>query len=102
MANLTHLGEVLPHDLDEIGHGEVHDVVPPGRLQYHVRPQQVIAGEEAGGKALFLILLQEPGQQLLSQLHVFRLRRILHGVLHTKHHRHTYQNRGDMGKEFRQ
>lgn len=63
---VAHLAEVLPHDLDEIGHGEVHDVVPPGRLQHHVRPQEVIAREEAGGKALPLLLQKEPLQQLLG------------------------------------
>lgn len=77
----THLGQVLPHDLDEVGHGEVHDVVPPGRLQHHVGPQQVVAGEEAGGEALLLVLLQEPRQQLLRQLRVFGLGRVLHGIL---------------------
>ena len=77
----THLAEVLPHDLDEVGHGEVHDVVAPGRLQHHVGPQQVVAGEEAGGEALLLVLLQEPGQQLLRQLRVLGLRRVQHGVL---------------------
>lgn len=41
----THLREVLPHDLDKVRHGEVHDVVSPGGLQHHIRPQQVIAGE---------------------------------------------------------
>lgn len=70
---VAHLAEVLPHDLDEVGHGEVHDVVPPGRLQDHVGPQEVIAREEAGGEALLLPLLQEPLQQLLSQLGVLRL-----------------------------
>lgn len=41
----THLSEILPHDLDEVRHGEVHDVVSPGSLQYYVGPQQVVAGE---------------------------------------------------------
>lgn len=41
----THLREILPHDLDEVGHGEVHYVVSPGGLQHHVGPQQVVAGE---------------------------------------------------------
>lgn len=54
---LTHLAEVLPHDLNEVWHRKVHDVVPPGGLQHHVRPQQVIAGEQAGGETLLLVLL---------------------------------------------
>lgn len=69
----THLEEILSHDLDEVGHGEVHDVVLPGGLQHHVWPQQVVAGEKAGGKALLLVLCQEPAQQLLSQLCVLGL-----------------------------
>lgn len=77
----AYLGQVFPHDLDEVGHGEVHDVVSPGRLQDHVGPQQVVAGEQAGGEALLLVFAQEPGQQLLRQLHVFGFRRVLHGVL---------------------
>ena len=54
---LTHLAEVLPHDLNEVWHRKVHDVVPPGGLQHHVRSQQVVAGEQAGGKTLLLVLL---------------------------------------------
>lgn len=65
-SKVAHLAEVLPHDLDEVGHGEVHDVVPPGCFQHHVGPQEVVACEEASGKALLLLLLQEPLQQLLS------------------------------------
>lgn len=33
----THLAEVLPHDLNEVRHRKVHDVVPPGGLQHHIR-----------------------------------------------------------------
>lgn len=54
---LTHLAEVLPHDLNEVWHRKVHDVVSPGGLQHHVRSQQVVAGEQAGGKTLLLVLL---------------------------------------------
>ena len=64
----AHLGEVFPHDLDEIGHGEVHDLVSPGQLQHHVRVQQVIGCEQAGGEALLLSLLQEPLEESLGQL----------------------------------
>lgn len=64
----TYLCEVLSHDLDEVRHGKVHDVVPPGQLQHHVRVQQVIGGEQAGGEALLPALLQEPLEQSLCQL----------------------------------
>lgn len=76
-----YLAEVFPHHLDEIRHGKVHDVVPPCRLQHHIRPEQVVAGKEAGSETLLLILLKEPLQQLLGQLYVLRLRCILHGIL---------------------
>lgn len=52
-----YLGQVLLHDLNEVGHGEVHDVVPPGGLQDHVRPEEVIASEEAGSETFPLALL---------------------------------------------
>ena len=64
----THLGEVLPHDLDKIGHGKVHDLVSPGQLQHHVGVQQVIGCKQAGGEALLLSLLQEPLEESLGQL----------------------------------
>lgn len=51
------LAEVFSHDLDEIWHRKVHDVVPPRGLQHHIWPQEVIAREEAGSKTLFLVLL---------------------------------------------
>lgn len=53
----THLREILPHDLDEVWHGEVHDVVSPGGFQHHVWPQQVVAGEQAGGETLLFVFV---------------------------------------------
>ena len=43
LVELVHLVRVLPHHLDEVGHGKVHDVVFPGQLEDHVRVQQVVA-----------------------------------------------------------
>lgn len=77
----TDLGEILSHDLDEVRHGKVHDVVPPGQLQHHVRVQQVVGGEQAGGEALLPALLQEPLEQRLCQLSIFRLGSVQHGIL---------------------
>lgn len=81
---LTHLAEVLPHDLNKIWHWEIHDVVPPSSLQHHIRAQQVIAGKQASGKTFSLVLLQKPRQKLLRQLDVLGFRRVLHGILHRR------------------
>ena len=43
MAKLSYLSDVLAHDLDHVGHGEVHDVVTPRQLQDRVRAQQIVA-----------------------------------------------------------
>lgn len=77
----TNLCEVLSHDLDEVRHGKVHDVVPPGQLQHHVGVQQVIGGEQAGSEALLPALLQEPLEQSLCQLSILRLCCVQHGIL---------------------
>lgn len=75
------LCEILPHDLNEVRHGEVNDVVPPGQLQHHVRMQQVIGCKQAGSKALFPAFLQEPLKQIFRQLSILGLRSVQHGIL---------------------
>ena len=77
----SHLACVLAHDLNHVRHGKVHDVVPPGELQDDVRSQQVVALEEASGKTLVVVVVQEPLNQVLSYLHLPRLAGIHHGVL---------------------
>ena len=77
----THLRNVLPGDLYEEGHGIVHDVVPPGELQDHIRPQEVEAGVEAGSKAVLAINLKEPGNEVLCHRDLSRLSCILHCIL---------------------
>ena len=77
----THLRNVLPGDLYEEGHGIVHDVVPPGELQDHIRPQEVEAGVEASGKAVLAINLKEPGNEVLCHRDLSRLSCILHCIL---------------------
>ena len=76
-----HLGDVLPHDLDHVGHGEVHDVVSPGELQDDVWVEQVVALEETRREALVVLLIQEPGQEVLRNVRVVGLRRVLHRIL---------------------
>ena len=77
----AHLSDVLLHHLDHVGHREVHDVVPPRQLEDHVRVEQVVALEEAGGEALVVLLVEEPRQQLLRDVSVTRLGGVLHRVL---------------------
>ncbi len=81
LQQMTNLGEVLSHDLNEVRHGKIHDVVPPGQLQHHIWVQQVIGSEQAGGEALLPALLQEPLQQSLCQLSILRLCGVQHGIL---------------------
>ena len=79
----TYLANVLAHDLNHVGHGEVHDIVSPRQLEDGVGPQQVVALEQRRREALVVVLLQEPRQQLLGDLRLARLRRVLHRVLHS-------------------
>ena len=76
-----YLADVLAHHLDHVGHGEVHDVVAPGELEDGVGSEEVVALEERRGEALVIVVLKEPRQQLLRNLDLARLRRVLHGVL---------------------
>ena len=69
-THTTHLCNVFPGDLHEEWHGIVHDVVPPGELQDHVRPQEVEAGVEAGSKAVLAVNLKEPGNEVLCHRHL--------------------------------
>ena len=50
--SFPYLGGVFPHDLDEVGHGEVHDVVFPRQLEDDVRMEQVVTLEQARGEAV--------------------------------------------------
>lgn len=77
----TNLCEILSHDLDEVWHGKVHDVVPPCQLQHHIRVQQVVRGKQASSKALLPALLQEPLEKSLCQLSILRLCSVQHGIL---------------------
>lgn len=91
------LCEILPHDLNEVRHGEVNDVVPPGQLQHHVRMQQVIGCKQAGSKALFPAFFQEPLKQIFRQLSILRLGSVQHGILgnaETHTYYRTYPFRG--------
>jgi len=66
--------------LDEVRHGEVHDVVAPGQLENDIRVEEVIALVETSRKAVEVALFQEPGQELLGDLGVLRFGCVFHGV----------------------
>ena len=76
-----YLADVLAHHLDHVGHGEVHDVVSPGQLEDGVGAQQVVALEERRGETLVVVVVEEPGDELLRNLDLARLRRVLHCIL---------------------
>ena len=40
---LSYLSSVLAHDLNKVGHGEVHDVVLPRQLHDNVGVEEVVA-----------------------------------------------------------
>ena len=71
----------LAHGLDHERHGEVHDVVAPGELEYDVRAEQVVALVQASAEALVELLVQEPGDEILGELDLLGLAGVAHGVL---------------------
>ena len=62
--------------LDHVWHGEVHDVVSPGEFEDDVGSQQVVALEERRRKALVVLVLEEPCDQVLGDVDVARLGRV--------------------------
>ena len=54
-------------NLDEVRHGEVHDVVFPGELQDHVRVQEVVTLEQARREAVVSLVVKEVSQQILRR-----------------------------------
>ena len=84
LKSTDYLSDVLPHDLDHVGHGEVHDVVSPGELKDDVRAQQVVALEEAGGETLVVLALQEPRNEVLRNVDLARFPSIHHCILSVK------------------
>ena len=63
---MPYLRSVFSHHLDEIGHGEVHDIVSPGQLEDDVRMKKIVTLEEARREAVEGLLIQKVGEQLLS------------------------------------
>ena len=71
---------VLPHELDDVRHGEIRQAVAPRHLQHHVRLNQVVAREQARREALLLALRHEEVDQVVHQCGVARLGRGVHRV----------------------
>eukprot|EP00116_Pleurobrachia_bachei_P015622 sb/3475884/ len=72
---------VLSDTLDKIWHGKVHDVVSPRQLQDNIGLQHVVHDKGTRGKALIILIIQEPSHQVLCDLLVSGISSILHGVL---------------------
>eukprot|EP00123_Amoebidium_parasiticum_P016952 comp23654_c0_seq1/m.40409 comp23654_c0_seq1/g.40409 ORF comp23654_c0_seq1/g.40409 comp23654_c0_seq1/m.40409 type:complete len:589 (+) comp23654_c0_seq1:220-1986(+) len=81
LLQVVHPCEVLPGNLDEVGHGIVHDVVAPSDLHHHVRAQQVVADVQAGRKACMVAQADKEVEQRLGCLGILALCCILHGIL---------------------
>mmetsp|Transcript_32106 Transcript_32106/g.102251 ORF Transcript_32106/g.102251 Transcript_32106/m.102251 type:complete len:208 (+) Transcript_32106:37-660(+) len=77
---LINLGRVVLGDLNDVGHGVVHDVVAPCKLHDNIRPDQLKAGEETSGKALLGLNLHKEAQKLLDQLRILRGSSNVHGI----------------------
>ena len=67
LFQLVDLVGVLPHDLYEVGHGEVHDVVFPSQLQDDVWVEEVVALEQTSSEAVVRLVLEEIRQQVLAR-----------------------------------
>merc|ERR1712223_2111867 len=80
LFQLVHLVGVLPHDLYEVGHGEVHDVVFPSQLQDDVWVEEVAALEPTSSEAVVRLVLEEIRQQVLGNFSIFGLSCILHRI----------------------
>ena len=52
MWSSFYLSGVFSHNLDEVGHGEVHDVVFPRQFQDDVGVQEVVTLEQARREAV--------------------------------------------------
>ena len=79
-----YFGQIFAHDLYEERHGKVHNSVFPSQFHDYVRSQQIVAGIQTGRETLVVLFTEEPSKQLLSNLCVATLTRILHGVLKRK------------------
>ena len=56
---LSYLSSVLAHDLNKVGHGEVHDVVLPCELQDDVRMEEIVTLEETSSETVVSLVVEE-------------------------------------------
>ena len=62
--------KMSPSYLNEVGHGEVHDVVFPGELQDDIRMEEVVTLEQTRREAVVCLVVQEVAQQVLKRVWV--------------------------------
>lgn len=62
----------FPGDLDEEGHGVLHESCSPGVFHDDIWSEEVIAGVEADGEELLLLVLDEEFQEVLDEFGLLR------------------------------
>mmetsp|Transcript_5533 Transcript_5533/g.12292 ORF Transcript_5533/g.12292 Transcript_5533/m.12292 type:complete len:286 (-) Transcript_5533:3538-4395(-) len=67
-------------NLDNVRHSIVHDVIPPSKLQNHVRPHKLVTRKQCSREALLRLRIHEKPQELLHKLGISRSCRRLHGI----------------------
>merc|ERR1719458_141240 len=66
--------------LDEERHSKIEHVLAPCKLETNIRIDELIAGEEACGEALFHVFFNKVPQQAFSQLLIATVTGSLHGI----------------------
>ena len=77
----SHLVNVFFHDLHHVRHSEVNEIVPPCQLKHNIWAEQIIAHEQARGKALMVAYFQEPVDKIFCCGTITGFSGIQHGVL---------------------
>ena len=75
-----YLSGVFSHDLYQIGHGKIHDVMSPRQLKDDIWMQKIVTLEETSGKAIISFLVKEISKEFFSHFRVFGLGGVLHSV----------------------
>mmetsp|Transcript_57855 Transcript_57855/g.165941 ORF Transcript_57855/g.165941 Transcript_57855/m.165941 type:complete len:318 (-) Transcript_57855:3917-4870(-) len=72
---------VFAQHLDEEGHCVVSHTLSPSKLQADIRPDEIVASEQARSEALLHVIVNKVPQQTLRELGVAALEGGVHGVL---------------------
>ena len=78
----TYLGGVLPQELDEEWHDEVHQAVAPSQLHGDIGLDEIIARVQARREALGVVCVGKESKQVFHQIRLTTLGGNLHRVLH--------------------